>query len=128
MLSVTHWGIYTAHVAYCKRKMDARQRKPVSNQDRQRLVDCYEGGEDFVSIAEQLGIHVDTARSVIRVWMSEGRVEAKARARGGARNRRRTSTDRPYDGGMEIEGLHESCSGGHHGSDPPKVCQLVQAR
>ena len=77
--------------------MDARQRKPVSNQDRQRLVDCYEGGEDFVSLAEQLGIHVDTARSVIRVWMSEGRVEAKAR--GGARNRRRTSTERHGDPG-----------------------------
>lgn len=61
-------------------------RRSVSNQDRQRLVDCYEAGDDFINLAEQLGVNRDTARSVIRVWLNEGRVEAKAR--GGARNQR----------------------------------------
>ena len=55
-------------------------------QDRQRLVDCLENGDDYIALAEQLGIHTDTARSVIRVWMEEARVEAKPR--GGALNKK----------------------------------------
>ena len=62
------------------------RRSTVNNQDRQRLVDCHEAGDDVMNLAEQLGVNRDTARSVIRVWMSEGRVEAKPR--GGTRNRR----------------------------------------
>ena len=62
------------------------RRRAVSNRDRQRLVDCFENGDDFIMLAEQLGIHADTARSVVRVWMEEARVEAKPR--GGARNRK----------------------------------------
>jgi len=45
-----------------------------------------ENGDDYIALAEQLGIHTDTARSVIRVWMEEARVEAKPR--GGARNKK----------------------------------------
>ena len=63
-----------------------RRRRTVSNQDRQRLVDCFENGEDFIVLAQQLQIHPDTARSVIRLWMEEARVEAKPR--GGARNKK----------------------------------------
>ena len=47
-------------------EMPASNRK-VSNTDRQRLVAAYEGGEDFVALADVLGINRDTARSVIRV-------------------------------------------------------------
>ena len=65
--------------------MPASNRK-VSNTDRQRLVTAYEGGEDFVALADVLGINRDTARSVIRVWREEGRVERLPR--GGPRNRR----------------------------------------
>ena len=65
---------------------NANRRRAVSNQDRQLLVDCLENGDDFIVLAEQLGIHTDTARSVIRVWMEDARVEAKPR--GGARNKK----------------------------------------
>ena len=64
--------------------MNVRRRNTVSNQDRRRLVDTFESGEDFINLANQLGIHHDTARSIIRLWMAEGRVEA--RPRGGPRN------------------------------------------
>ena len=55
--------------------MAANRRNQVSNTDRQCLVTACEGGEDLVSLADALGINRDTARSVIRVWREEGRVE-----------------------------------------------------
>ena len=54
-----------------------RQRRLVPTQDRQRLVDCHEDGGDIIELADRLGINHDTDRSIIRVWMDEGRVEAK---------------------------------------------------
>lgn len=46
------------------------------------LVHCFYNGEDFVNLTEHL--EHEAARSAIRVWMNEGRVEVKPR--GGARN------------------------------------------
>ena len=66
--------------------MAMNRRNQVTNTDRGRVVAAYEGGEDFVALGDALGINRDTARSVIRVWREEGRVERIPR--GGTRNRR----------------------------------------
>lgn len=60
------------------------RRSLVSNTDRSRIVAAYENNEDFVALADSLNINRDTARSIVRVWMAEGRVERMAQ--GGARN------------------------------------------
>ena len=59
-------------------------RNRVPQTDRQRLVDCLEAGEDYLHLANQLGINYSTARNIIRVWQQDGRVES--RRRGGAHN------------------------------------------
>lgn len=60
------------------------RRNRVSNTDRRRIVDTFENGEDYLNLADTLSINRDTARSIIRVWRDEGRVER--RAQGGRRN------------------------------------------
>ena len=52
-----------------------RIRNRISNEDRRRIVDMHENGGDIIRLADDLGINRDTARSVIRVWMAEARVE-----------------------------------------------------
>ena len=47
----------------------------VSNVDRQRLVDAFEDGDDYHQLAALLGIPYQMARSIIRVWLAEGRVQ-----------------------------------------------------
>ena len=61
-----------------------RGRGRVSNVDRQRLVDAFEDGDDYHELAALLGIPYQTARSIIRVWLAEGRVQRLPE--GGARN------------------------------------------
>ena len=56
----------------------------VSNVERQRLVDAFEDGDDYHELAALLGIPYQTARSIIRVWLAEGRVQRLPE--GGARN------------------------------------------
>lgn len=63
-----------------REEMEARVRGGrggrVSNADRQRLIKAHESNEDVVQLARQMGINTDTARSIIRVWMTEGRMNA----------------------------------------------------
>ena len=56
----------------------------VSNVDRQRLIDAFEDGDDYHELAALPGIPYQTARSIIRVWLAEGRVQRLPQ--GGARN------------------------------------------
>ena len=51
------------------------ERGRVSNVDRQRLVDAFEDGYDYHELAALLGIPYQTAQSIIRVWLAEGRVQ-----------------------------------------------------
>lgn len=63
-----------------------RRRNTIQNADRQRIVNCYENGDDFILLADQLQINRDTARSIIRTWMEKGTVNRATR--GGALNTR----------------------------------------
>lgn len=56
-----------------RRRRVGRVRNVVTNTDRERLVNAYENGDNFIVLADQLEINRDTARSIIRVWMNEGR-------------------------------------------------------
>lgn len=56
----------------------------LSNEDRERLINAYEEGEDYQLLAGQLHINYFTARSVIQVWLRDGRIERLPE--GGARN------------------------------------------
>ena len=60
--------------------MPGNKRIPV--EDRQRLIDAYEDGEDFVALAHYLKINRSSAYSIIRLYQSENRVEAMAHAGG----------------------------------------------
>ena len=44
-------------------------RNRVPQTDRQRLVDSFDAGEDYLHLANQLGINYSTARNIIRVWL-----------------------------------------------------------
>ena len=52
-----------------------RVRNSISNEDRKRIIDLHESGGDIIRLADHLGINRDTVRSIVRVWMEEGRVE-----------------------------------------------------
>ena len=52
-----------------------RRNKITSNEDRARLVRCHEEGSDFVTLAHQLGIKLTTAYSIIRRYVSSGRID-----------------------------------------------------
>ena len=64
--------------------MDILPRNMVSNADRQRLIDAFENGDDYMALADQLQVNRETARSIVRVWMDEGR--SRSLQCGGARN------------------------------------------
>ena len=57
-------------------------RNRVLQAGRQRLVDFFEAGGDYLHLANQLGINYSTARNIVRVWLQDGRVET--RRQGGA--------------------------------------------
>lgn len=66
------------------RQQVRRRRRQVSNEDRQRIVTCFENGDDHLLLADNLGVNRDTARSIIRIWMAEARTERLPQ--GGARH------------------------------------------
>lgn len=63
---------------------ERRPRNRISQTDRQRLVDSFEAGDDYLHLAQQIGINYNSARNVIRIWLRDGRVESQQQ--GGARN------------------------------------------
>ena len=63
-----------------------RWNRRVSNTDRGRIIACYKKGDDFILLADSLNINRDIARSIIRVWRAEARIERLPQ--GGSRNRR----------------------------------------
>ena len=56
----------------------------VSNVDWQRLFDAFEDSDDYHELTALLGVPYQTVRSIIRVWLAEGRVQRLPE--GGARN------------------------------------------
>ena len=65
------------HVLSILRRVELMARAKITNEDRQRLVDAFEDGSDWQELARQLNIKIESARSIIRVWVREGRVERK---------------------------------------------------
>ena len=58
----------------------------VALQDRQRIIDAYRQGEDYVAVAHHLGVRRTTAWSVVAKWLRTE--EVNARPRGGCRARK----------------------------------------
>ena len=56
--------------------------KRIPLEDRRRLIEAYEEGEDFVALTHLLKINRSSAYSIIRLYQSEHRVEAKLQAGG----------------------------------------------
>ena len=54
----------------------------VSAEDRQRIVDSYLEGHDYVSCAERLGIRRSTAYSIVRSYQDHGDVQPRTRQGG----------------------------------------------
>ena len=63
-----------------------RIKNETSNNDRQRIVDSYLNGMDVNSISDVLVINMRTARSIIKVYVTEDRIDKKLR--GGIRNKK----------------------------------------
>ena len=59
------------------------RRRAISVVDKRRLIDSYNNGEDYLSLANQLNINVSTARNIVRRAQIGGEI---AGARGGRRN------------------------------------------
>ena len=53
-----------------------RRHRITSAVDRERIITAYRAGEDFLVVAEALGVQRTTAYSIIRVYQRENRVEA----------------------------------------------------
>lgn len=53
-----------------------------SNEDRSRIVESYNAGEDFVALADTLRIQRTTAYSIVRTYQREERTDAVSRAGG----------------------------------------------
>ena len=60
-------------------------RDRVSAEDKQRIIDAYANGEDYVETARLLGVKRTTAWGIVRRYQLHGQVN---RPRGGARNRK----------------------------------------
>ena len=59
------------------------RRRAISAVDKRRLVDSFNNGEDYLTLANQLGINLSTARNIVRRVRLGGEI---ARPRGGRRN------------------------------------------
>ena len=59
------------------------RRRAISVVDKRRLIDSFNNGEDYLSLANQLNINVSTARNIVRRAQIGGEI---AGARGGRRN------------------------------------------
>ena len=60
-------------------RQNRRNRGPynnVSNQDRNRIIDAFENDQDYIKVAETLGVKRQTARSIIIVFLHQGRHDA----------------------------------------------------
>lgn len=66
--------------------MPPRRHHAVRAEDRQRIIDAYREGTDYVAVAQQLGVRRTTAWSVVAKWIRTG--ETTARRRGGNRPRK----------------------------------------
>ena len=61
------------------------QRQEIQQEDKERLVRAFEEqNEDYLALADELGINRSTARSMITRYMREGHIEE--RPRGGRNN------------------------------------------
>ena len=58
----------------------------ISQIDRQRIVDWYNQNQEFIKLAGLIDIKPSTARNVIKVYLKEQRIAAKAR--GGSKPRK----------------------------------------
>ena len=67
--------VYFKFLHYLKFTVMPRQSIPVS--DRQRLIDRYNDNEDFLTLAQELGIQQTTAYSIIAKYVRSGEVEAR---------------------------------------------------
>ena len=52
--------------------MSRESYRKVSNLDRDRLINCFENNRDWITLAEELGIKRQTARSIILVYQKSG--------------------------------------------------------
>ncbi|XP_041464794.1 uncharacterized protein LOC121415591 [Lytechinus variegatus] len=69
--------------------------KRISDDDRRRVVEAFEGNEqDYLEMADNLGIKRSTARSIVRTYLETGR--AVKLPRGGARNSKMDEEVRNY--------------------------------
>ena len=59
--------------------MPRRRYKPVSAEDRRRIIDAYNAGRDYAAVAQELGVPRTTAWSVVAKWKRSGEVTASAR-------------------------------------------------
>lgn len=65
--------------------MAQRQRRRIPNESRQRLVRAFEdANEDYLVVADTIGVNRSTARGIIATYLREGRVDE--RPRGGRNN------------------------------------------
>ena len=65
--------------------MAGRNRNRIPREDRERLVRAFEEQDhDYLALADTLGIHRSTARSIVGRYLREGRIEQQPR--GGRRN------------------------------------------
>ena len=63
-----------------------RQRCVIGREDKERLVQAHENGQDYYEVAQLLGMKRGTAWGIISRYMRDG--EVVVRARGGAQNRK----------------------------------------
>ena len=76
----------------------------ISIEDKQRLVDAHERGEDYVALAAQLGIKRTTAYAIIRRAAERGGIVALPR--GGARPQRRLISQALVDAAVDLVEQH----------------------
>ena len=63
-----------------------RRHRAVGAEDRERIIQAYRDGNDYVSVARQLSVRRTTAWSVVAKWLRTG--ETSAAQRGGNRPRK----------------------------------------
>ena len=72
--STSHLHICSSTKGYISSLMSSHRR--TSEEDRARIVESYENGEDFLALAHGLRIKRTTAYSIVNVYLKEGRCES----------------------------------------------------
>lgn len=50
----------------------------ISNEVKERLVGAFDNpNEDYLTVADTLGVHMSTARGIVAIYIREGRTEKK---------------------------------------------------